>query len=877
MQTISAQIRKWALLSALIILQSTTSTRAAVDVGQVQTSTIGHSFFSLAGNHTVSDHLVDQDQSSGGGGVLQSFSANFDTNNQFVLTIAAPPGQKFLVQPPAGQEVRFFAVMDWQGPYALSNGPSYFGTVAVSFGDLEGTAPDFSASRTVLSELHGFVGFNDIRSTAFSNVVAFTSITLTATVPSTNVGSGTWEYRPTSDSAFALLTRTSQTNDPGRFVSIVPENPAPTLQPHVLFQFSGAANPLARMVRAPDGSLYGTTAGGSDGGTVFQVTTNDTVITLVNFTASTGYHPETAGLTLGGDGALYGTTVYGGSKGYGVVFRMTANGTLTTLVNFNNANGAFPSGGLTLGGDGNFYGTTVTGTNYYGTVFKVTTNGALTTLANFPSDYGSFPSGLTLGRDGSFYGTTYNGYDAKGTVFRVTTTGALTRLAALEGVSPYSTGLTLGNDGNFYGTTFEGGHHGLGTVFRVTPDGAVTTLVNFSGRNGANPAGGLTLGSDGYFYGTTVYGGAFEGTVFKMTPDGILTTLANFTDRLHGVGPYGGVTVGSNGSLYGTTVTGGSGDSGTVFRLDLPPTIISQPASRTNVAGTTALFTVTASGTKPFSYQWLKDGTNVVEGGDVSGASSSTLRLANLQLDDAGNFAVVVTNNSGSVTSSVAVLTMQARSNGTAVLTFDDLSPGADYALIQNDYGNLQWNNLGVLNGSSRPATEGYRTGMVSPNNVAFNLFGDPAAISSATTFDLNSAYLTAAFVNGLQIEVQGYVGTSLTYDKTYSVNTTGPTLIHFDYLGVDQVKFIPSPGSPFVMDNLAVTVPVVNQSTPMRLGVNLILQSNGNVTVTFTGTLQSAGAVHGTFEDLPGNPQGTYTIPKGSLTTQRYFRAKGN
>jgi uncharacterized repeat protein (TIGR03803 family) len=107
----------------------------------------------------------------------------------------------------------------------------------------------------------------------------------------------------------------------------------------------------------------------------------------------------------------------------------------------------------------------------------------------------------------------------------------------------------------------------------VTSDGTVTTLVDFNGSNGALPAGGLTLGRDGSFYGATVYGGAFEGTVFRMTPQGRLTTLANFTARLSGVRPYGGVTFGADGRLFGTTITGGSGDSGTIFRLDLPPTI----------------------------------------------------------------------------------------------------------------------------------------------------------------------------------------------------------------------------------------------------------------------------------------------------------------
>lgn len=234
MQNINRWFGKSALLGAIVSLQFAAHTHAAVNIGTIQVQTIGHVYYTPYPNSAepatpkyVTDFLIRQRLATGGGAVTPSVTANFDTNNQFVMTISAPPGKKFQVHPPAGQPVNLSGHLDWQGPYVLSNGPSYFGTMAVSFTGLEGLAPDFSASSTALSGLHGFFGFNDIRCTTISNDFAFTSITLTATVPSTNAGSGTWNYTSSPDNNFGLSYGTTQTNDPGPFISIVPATTTP--------------------------------------------------------------------------------------------------------------------------------------------------------------------------------------------------------------------------------------------------------------------------------------------------------------------------------------------------------------------------------------------------------------------------------------------------------------------------------------------------------------------------------------------------------------------------------------------------------------------------------------------------------------------------
>ncbi len=90
----------------------------------------------------------------------------------------------------------------------------------------------------------------------------------------------------------------------------------------------------------------------------------------------------------------------------------------------------------------------------------------------------------------------------------------------------------------------------------------------------------------------------------------------------------------------------------TVFAENLA--ITNQPANSIVVAGSPATFNVGVSGTAPFSYQWLFNGTNL-----LNSATNATLNLTNAQPVHAGGYSVIITNVAGSITSSVAVLTVQ--------------------------------------------------------------------------------------------------------------------------------------------------------------------------------------------------------------------------
>lgn len=450
---------------------------------------------------------------------------------------------------------------------------------------------------------------------------------------------------------------------------------------------------------ASDGSFYGMTASGGKFacGTAFKLATNGALTTLATF-GNTNHDSSPSGqLTLGNDGNFYGTSASGGYGG-GTVFRLTPQGELTTLVQFNGTNGSDPEAALTLGPDGCLYGTTSRGGIGYdpdqfgtgnGSVFRVTTNGVWTPLVWFDGANGAHPysAGLTLGPDGNFYGTTsYGGSNNYGTVFKMTSGGDLTSLVSFAGTNGNgpTAGLTLGGDGCFYGTTASGGGYDYGTVFKVTTNGELTTLASLDPEgsgDGAFPDTDLIFGSDGCLYGTTYYGGDgfmwpwFNGfgTLFCVTTNGFFRTLIWFDPATKN--PSAPVTLGSDGKLYGTASSGG-GEGGVIFRVGIPAFITAQPASRTNAPGTTATFNVSAAGGTPFTYQWRKNGTNLLSTGSISGATTNTLSISGVSAADAGDFSVLITNAFGSVTSSVATLTVTSSSPARPQILFNDGSFG---------------------------------------------------------------------------------------------------------------------------------------------------------------------------------------------------------
>lgn len=365
----------------------------------------------------------------------------------------------------------------------------------------------------------------------------------------------------------------------------------------------GGANPSSELLQTADGSFYGTTNLGGQAphcypwgcGAIFKMTPAGAMSTFYNFCGDPGCvegSGPTSGLIQATDGNFYGTTGLGGANGFGTIFKITPEGTLTVLNSFGGSYGysIYDSGyaELVQGSDGNFYGTTANGgtancgSATCGTIFKITPQGAMTTLYEFCTGStcwdGYWPiGGLVQGSDGNFYGTTAGDNGGTATVFKITPGGSLTTLYNSYDGFGSTAALIQATDGNFYGTTSQGGASNAGTIFKITPAGQLTVLYNFCSQpsctDGATPHAGLVQGTDGNFYGTTSGGGQSQncfgagcGTVFQITAAGTLTTLHSF-DLTDGGDPLATLVQAANGNFYGTADEGGADGAGTVFRI----------------------------------------------------------------------------------------------------------------------------------------------------------------------------------------------------------------------------------------------------------------------------------------------------------------------
>ena len=239
---------------------------------------------------------------------------------------------------------------------------------------------------------------------------------------------------------------------------------------------------------------------------------------------------------------------------------------------------------------------------------------------------------------------------------------------------------------------------------------------------------------------------------------------------------------------YSVIVTNSSGSiTSTIATLTvlLPPGILTQPASASVLAGSNVSFTVTASGTAPLAYQWLKNGVALANGGNVSGATTATLSLANVSATDTANYSLTVTNSVGSITSTIATLTVllppaivtqpasasiAAGSNvsftvtasGTAPLSYQWLKNGA---LLANG-GNVSGANTATLSLATISSTDVANYSVIVTNSVGSVTSGNATLtlLSAAIAITLQPASTTVAQGSPVRLSVTASSTSALSY-----------------------------------------------------------------------------------------------------------------
>ncbi|HTV63971.1 MAG TPA: choice-of-anchor tandem repeat GloVer-containing protein [Bryocella sp.] len=375
----------------------------------------------------------------------------------------------------------------------------------------------------------------------------------------------------------------------------------------VLHQFGGANDgsaPEGLVAVDHAGNVYGSTPDGgvrsgpcaplSGCGMAFRSQNHDGVFVyapLYLFHGSDGANPF-GGVTLGPDGALYGTTSVGGNTscgntGCGVVFRMTPPPTFCRqvfcdwdeTVIYSNPGGDGPSlfyAGVVFDAAGNIYGASYIGGQFgNGAVYELSPSGGgnytETNLYSFTggSDGALSMTGVARDAAGDIYGaTTQGGAYRYGTVFKLvheangyTFQLLYTFTGGSDGGSPNGN-VVLDAAGNLYGATSLGGG-----IFQITPSGTFTVIDTQAGFMTAP----LTIDALGNIYGTTYGGGSHDdGSVFELSnTNGTWThnVLYSFTGQNDGALPISGVGMDASGNLYGTSTYSGTYGQGTLWQL----------------------------------------------------------------------------------------------------------------------------------------------------------------------------------------------------------------------------------------------------------------------------------------------------------------------
>ena len=378
-----------------------------------------------------------------------------------------------------------------------------------------------------------------------------------------------------------------------------------------------------------------------------------------------------------------------------------------------------------------------------------------------------------------------------------------------------------------------------------------------------------------------------------------------------------GVTALNDAGSYDVVITnvyGSTTSSPAILTVIVPPAIVTQPVGLTNLAGTSASFSVTTSGTAPV-YQWRKNGTNLTDGVNISGSTSNVLTLASIFGADDGDYSLVASNQAGIVTSSSAallvidpIITSQPLSrtnNAGTTATFTVSAVGTTPS--------FQWykgaapipTGTGAtltLNNVQAPDAAAYRVvisnvfGNVTSSNVTLTVIDAPVIVSQPSSLTVNAtsnATFTVGytgtspsfqwFTNGAVLS--GATSATLTLNNVSQANAVDYTVVLTNAAG--SVTSSPSAHLTVIDAPVLASLSPVNQTNNATTTAIFTVSATGTtpfsyqwtkITSTATNVLVNGGNISGattnvlTIANVLAADQATYQVaisnPAGSVTT---------
>ncbi len=317
------------------------------------------------------------------------------------------------------------------------------------------------------------------------------------------------------------------------------------------------------------------------------------------------------------------------------------------------------------------------------------------------------------------------------------------------------------------------GYTSYGSLGQYTIAGATSTPTAPAFTQ--QPSGQSVVAGQSLLFSVSVSGSPGPTFQWQGLPAGS-STWANLSDGAIYTGTatqtlsIGTTTLAMNGSQFRCVATNVAGsitsNVGALTVSAVAPSITTQPLSQLIVSGNSVTFTAAASGIPTPTYQWLKNGVN------ISGATTATLTLPNIQTTDAATYSMVATNAAGTATTAGAVLTVRVL----PVITTQPLSHAA--------FVGSSVSMICAVTATPTPTYQWQKGGINIPGATSSTLTLSNVQLSDAGSYGLvatnSNGSVTSRFARLVVLVSQQ---NAITYATT--VSSTGVTaggIVNFDY-----------------------------------------------------------------------------------------------